>query len=77
MALYQGPRAQIVRFCLLHLYLAGRCCENLQSAWGSAQCKYGQGNNVVSRRNHLLYIFQSQFTSISPVFTRQNAFEKN
>ena len=40
------------------------------------QCKSGLGNNMVSRRNHLLYIFHKQFTSTSPVFTRQNTFEK-
>ena len=41
----------------LHLYLARRCCENLQSAKGLAQYKSGQGNNMVSRRNRLLYHF--------------------
>ena len=35
-----GPRAQMVRLVLdLHLYLAGRSCENPQSAWCPAQCK--------------------------------------
>ena len=37
----------------LHLYLAERFSENLQSAKGPAQCKYGPGNNMVSRHNHL------------------------
>ena len=41
----------------LHLYLARRCCENLQRAKGPAQCKSGPGNNMVSKRNHLLYHF--------------------
>ena len=31
---------------------------------------------MVSRRNHLLCGFQEQFTSISPVFKRQNTLEK-
>ena len=54
----KGSRAQMVRlFFGLHLYLAGRCCENLQSAKGPAQYKFGQGDNMVSRRNHLLYHF--------------------
>ena len=41
----------------LHLYLAERCCENLQSATGPAQCKSEPGNNLVGRLNHLLYHF--------------------
>ena len=36
----------------------------------------GPGNNMVCRRNHLLYIFQLYFTSIFPVFMQQNTFEK-
>ena len=37
-----GPRAQMVRhFFDLHLYLAGRSCENPQSARGPARCKSG------------------------------------
>ena len=47
----KGSHAQMVRlFFGLHLYLAGRCCENLQSVKGPAQNKSGQGNNMVSRR---------------------------
>ena len=37
-----GPRAQMVRFFFyLHLYLAGRSCQNPQSASGPARCKSG------------------------------------
>ena len=50
-------------------------CQGLRTR-GPTQCKSGLGNNMVSRRNHLLYIFQKQFTSTSPVFMRQNTFEK-
>ena len=61
MAQCQGLRAQMVRlFFGLHLYLARRCCENLQSARGPARCNSGPGNNMitlVSRRDHLLYHF--------------------
>ena len=32
----------------LPLYLAEKCCENLQSAKGHAQYKSGEGNNIVS-----------------------------
>ena len=45
-------RAQMER---LFLYLAGRCCENLQSARRPAQCKSGPGNNMVRRRDQLLH----------------------
>ena len=48
-----------------------------QSARGPTQCKSGPGNNMFSTRNHLLYIFQQQFTSASPVFMQQNIFKKN
>ena len=55
----KGFRAQMVRlFFGLHLHLAGRPCENLPSAKSPAQYKSGQGNNMVSRRNHLLYHFK-------------------
>ena len=36
-----GPRAQMVRLFFLHLYLAGRACENPQSARGLARRKSG------------------------------------
>ena len=42
----------------LHLYMAGRSRENLQSAKGPAQRKSGPGNNMIGRRNHLLYHFK-------------------
>ena len=45
-------RAQMER---LFLYLAGRCCENLQSARSLKQCKSGLGNNMVSRRDQSLH----------------------
>ena len=32
--------------------------QKSQSARGPTQCKPGQGNNMVSKRNHLLHIFQ-------------------
>ena len=39
----QLSRAQMERLFLL--YLAGRCCENLQSARSLAQCKSSPGNS--------------------------------
>ena len=47
-----------------------------QSARGPAQCKSGPGNNMVSTCNHLLYIFQYQFTSTSPAFTHKILLKK-
>ena len=45
----KGSLAQMVRLCFgLHLYLAGRCCENFQSIKGPAQCKSGPSNNMIS-----------------------------
>ena len=73
----KGPRAQMVRlFFGLHLYVARRVCENLQSAKISTQCKSGPVNNMVGKRNHLL-----QHTSITihitlPVFTRLYTLKK-
>ena len=75
----RGPALRWLDFIFdLHLNLAERCTGtvNLQIAWGPAQCISGLGNNVVSRRNHLLNSFQLQFTSTSPVFTRKNFYEK-
>ena len=74
MAEYQGPRAQMERLFLL--YLAGRCCENLQSARSPAQCKSGPGNNMVSRRDQLLHHVSLTNHLHLTGFSRQNAFEK-
>ena len=74
MAELQGPRAQMERLFLL--YLAGRCCENLQSARSPAQCKSGPGNNMVSRRDQLLHHVSLTIHLHLAGFTRQNAFEK-
>ena len=53
----RAPRSDGKTFFVLLLYFAGRCCQNLHSARGSAQCKSGPGNNMVSKRNNLLYYF--------------------
>ena len=45
----------MVRLFFLRLYLAGRCSDNLYTAWSPARCKSGPGNNIVSRRYQLLY----------------------
>ena len=50
--------------------------QKSQSALGPTQCISGPGNNLVGRRNYLLYIFQLQFTFTSPVVMQQNTFEK-
>ena len=52
-----APHSDDMTFYGFHLYFGGRCSENSQSARGPAQCKSGPGNNMVSRRNHLLYHF--------------------
>ena len=56
--------------------LGRKILQKSQSVSGPTQYKSGQGNNMVCRRNYLLYIFQQQFTSTSPVFVQQNTFEK-
>ena len=37
-----APLSDGKTFYGLYLYFAGRCCQNLQSAGGSAQCKSGR-----------------------------------
>ena len=74
MAEYQGPRVQMERIFLL--YLAGRCCENLQSARSPTQCKSGPGNDMVSRRDQLLNHVSLTIHFHFAGFTRQNALKK-
>ena len=55
MAQCQGSGTQMVKLVFgfqFHLYLAGKCCEDLQSAKGPAQCKSWPSNNRISKRNH-------------------------
>ena len=47
-------------FSGLPLYLAERCCENLQSARVLTHCQFGPVNNMVDKRNHLLYHFSTK-----------------
>ena len=61
----------------LRLYLAGRCCDNPQSARGTAQCISGPGNYMVGRRNHLLYHFLITIHLHLASFYAQNTFLKN
>ena len=75
-----GPRAEIVRFFFgLHLYLAERCWENLQSARGSARCKLGPAITRLVDVTIYCTIFQKQF-NISPptsaVFTHKILLKK-
>ena len=61
MAQFQGPRAQMERhFVGLYLYLAGRCCEKLQSTKGPSQCKSGSSNDMLASIGLTIYyiIFQ-------------------
>ena len=53
----EAPRSNGKIFLSLYLYLAGRCCDNSQSTRGPAYRDFGPDNNMVSRRNHLLYHF--------------------
>ena len=75
MAQNQGPRTQIRLFWSSPVFGA-KILQKSQSARGPTQCKSDSGNNMVCWRNYLLYIFQLQFTSTSPVFVQQNIFEK-
>ena len=61
---------------VLHLHLAGRCCENLQSAKRPAQCELDPGNNMVSRRNDLFLLFLNSKLLLPRQFTRQNPLKK-
>ena len=74
MADCQGPRAQMERLFLL--YLAGRCCKNLQSAGSPAQYKSGPGNNMGRRRDQLLHHVSLTIHLHLAGFTWRNAFEK-
>ena len=76
--MWHSARCPALRWWVgLHLYLAGRCSENPQSARGPTQCKSGPSNNMVaSRSNHLLYHLPIKISSTLPVFTRKNTFKK-
>ena len=58
MAQRQGPCAQIELFIWFSPVFGRKILQKSQSAWGPTQCKSGPGNNMASRRNYLLYIFQ-------------------
>ena len=60
-----APRSNRNIFFGLHLYLAERCCKNLQSARGLAQCKSGPAITWLVDVTIYCTIFQKQF-SISP-----------
>ena len=54
----QEARSQMKRlFFGLHQYLERTCGENHLSIRVPTQCKFGSVNNIVSKRNHLLYHF--------------------
>ena len=61
----------------LHLYLAGRCCENPQSTRGNAQCKSGPGIKWLVSVTIYWTIFQKQFISTLPVFTHKILLKKS
>ena len=63
----------------LLLYLAERCCENLQSARGLARCKSGPATTWLVDVTIYCTIFQKQFSispSTSPVFTHKILLKK-
>ena len=61
------PRAQIVRiFFYLHLYLAGRSCENPQSARGPARCKSAPAITLLVGVTLYCAIFEQQFNNSPP-----------
>ena len=74
------PRAQMVRlFFFLHLYLAGRSCENPQSARGPARFKSGPAITWLIGVTISCTIFQLQFNNSPPPrqFLRSKYFQKN
>ena len=74
-----GPRAQMVRlFFYLHLYLAGRSCENPQSARGLVRCKSGPAITWLIGVTFCNIIFQTQFSNSPPprLFYAQNTLKK-
>ena len=60
-----APSGNCKFFLGLHLYLAERCCENLQSAKGLARCKFGLAITWLVDVTIYCTIFRWQF-SISP-----------
>ena len=64
---------------ILHLYLAERCCENLQRARGLARCKFGPAITWLVDVTIYCTVFQKQFNispPTSPVFTHKILFFK-
>ena len=63
----------------LHLYLAERCCENLQSARGPARCKSDPAISWLVSETIYCTIFQQQFSNSPPPrqFFAQNTFKKH
>ena len=75
----RGPHAQMVSFFCFFTYeqcFAGRCCDNSQSTSGPAQCKSGPVNNMVIRRNNLLYRFSITIYLHLACFYATKCFEK-
>ena len=66
-AVPEAPRSDVETFFGLRLYFAGRSFQNLQTVRGSVQCKSGPGNNMVSKRNHLLYHFSIGIIYLLPI----------
>ena len=50
-----APLSNGKTFFALHLYLARRFCKTFQTTRGPTQCKSGLIDNMVSKRNYLLY----------------------
>ena len=77
MAQRRGSRSsRVTLFFGLHIYLARRFCENLQSARGPTQRKPGSVNNKVSKRNYPLHHFSITIYLHPATFMRQYTFEK-
>ena len=81
MAQYQlrALRSHLKTFYGLHLHLAERCCENLQSARGPARCKSGPAVTWLVSATIYCTIFQKQFINSPPPrqFLRTKYFQKN
>ena len=66
----------VLNFFGLYLYLEGRCCKNSLSARGPAHSKSGPVITWLVGTIIYCSIFQLQFTSTLPDFTKQNTFKK-
>ena len=67
----------MIRLFLVFTYIWQEDLSKISKVPGAPQCQSIPGNNVVGRRNHLLYRFSIIiYLHLSSFFTGQNTFEK-